>query len=60
MIYATPNSLQLKVGRYLGFRATSARIADLCPQFVTARRIFADLSVNRYGSVIATVQPLLR
>ena len=59
-ICASPNSPQLKVGRYLGFRATSARIADLCPQFVTARRIFADLSVNRYGSVIATVQPLLR
>ena len=59
-IYDTLNSPQLKVGRYLGLRATSAHIADLSPQFVTARRIFADLSTNRYGSVIATVQPLLR
>ena len=46
--------------RYLGFRATVARIADLSPQFVTARRIFADFSANRYGSIITTVQPLLR
>ena len=60
MIYATLNSPQLKVGRYLGLRATLARIADLSPQFVMARRIFADLSTNRYGLVIATVQPLLR
>ena len=29
---------QLKVGRYLGLHAALARIADLCPQFVTARR----------------------
>ena len=48
------------VGRYLGFRATVARIANLSPQFVMARRIFADFSVNRYGSVITIVQPLLR
>ena len=47
------------MGRYLGFRATAARIADLSPQFVTARRIFADFSANRYGSVITTVQPSL-
>ena len=60
VIYATPNSLQLKVGRYLGLHAAPARIADLSPQFVTARRIFADISANRYGSVITTVQPLLR
>ena len=44
----------------MGFRATVARIADLSPQFVTARRIFADFSANRYGLVITTVQPLLR
>ena len=59
-ISATLNSPQLKVGRYLGLHATLARIADLSPQFVTACQIFADLSANRYGSVIATVQPLLR
>ena len=59
-IYATLNSPQLKVGRYLRLRATLVRIADLSPQFVIAHRIFADLSANRYGSVIATVQPLLR
>ena len=47
------------VGRYLGFRATVARIADLSPQFVPARQIFADFSTNRYGLVITTVQPLL-
>ena len=46
--------------RYLGFRATAARIADLSLQFVTAHRIFADFSANRYGSVITTVQQLLR
>ena len=39
-ICASPNSLQLKVGCYLGLRATSARITDLSPQFVTAHRIF--------------------
>ena len=44
---------------YLGFCATAARIADLSLQFVTARRIFANFSANRYGSVITTVQPLL-
>jgi len=33
------------VGRYLGFRATTARIAHFLPQFVTAHRIFADFSV---------------
>ena len=60
MIYATLNSPQLKVGRYLGLRATLARIADLSLQFVVACQIFADLSANRYGSVIATVQPLLQ
>ena len=49
-----------KVGRYLGLRTTPARIADLSPQFVTASRIFADFSANRYDSVITTVQPLLR
>ena len=49
-----------KVGRYLGFCATAACITDFSPQFVTARRIFVDFSANRYGSVIATVQPLLR
>ena len=59
-ICASPNSLQLKVGCYLGLRATSARITDLSPQFVVAHRIFADLSANRYGSVITTVQPLLQ
>jgi len=58
-ICVSPNSPQLKVGRYQGLRATSARIADLSPQFVTARRIFADLSANRYGLVIIIVQPLL-
>ena len=42
------------------FTQTVASIADLSPQSVTARRIFADLSANRYGSVITTVQPLLR
>ena len=47
------------VGRYLGFRATMARIADLSPQFVMSRRISANFSVNRYGSVVTTVQPLL-
>ena len=60
VICVSPNYPQLKVGRYLGLRAAQARIADLSPQFVTARRIFADLSANRYGSVIATVQQLLR
>ena len=54
-ICASPHSPQLKVGRYLGLRATSARIADLSPQFVTARRIFADFSINCYGSVITIV-----
>ena len=49
-----------KVGRYLGFRATATCITDLSPRFVTARRIFADFSANRYGSVITIVQPLLR
>ena len=44
-----------KVGRYLGFRATMARIADLSPQFVMARRIFTDFFANRYGSVITTI-----
>ena len=58
-ICASPHSPQLKVGRYLGLRATSARIADLSPQFVMARRIFTNISANRYGSVITTVQPLL-
>ena len=48
------------VGRYLGFRATAARIAHLSPQFVTAHRIFADFSAIYYGSVIITVQPLLQ
>ena len=48
-----------KVGRYLGFRATAARIAHLSPQFVTSRQIFTDFSTNRYGSVITIVQPLL-
>ena len=47
------------MGRYLGLRLAPARIADLSPQFVTARRIFADIFANRYGSVITTVQPLL-
>ena len=47
------------VGCYLGLRANVARIADLSPQFVMARRIFADISANRYGSVITIVQPLL-
>ena len=47
-------------GCYLGFRATIARIAHLSPQFVTAHRIFADFSAICYGSVITTVQPLLR
>ena len=54
------NSPQLKVGRYQGLRAAPARIADLSPQLVITRRIFADISANRYGSVINTVQPLLR
>ena len=56
----SPNSPRLRVGRYLGLRTASIHIADLSPQFVTARRIFADISANRYGSVITTVQPLLR
>jgi hypothetical protein len=43
----------------MGFRATAAHIADLSPQFVTARQIFANFSVNHYGSVITTIQPLL-
>ena len=47
------------VGRYLGFRATTARIAHLSSQFVTAHQIFADFSAICYGSVITTVQPLL-
>ena len=47
------------MGRYLGLRAVSARIADLSPQFVAARPMLADISADRYGSVIATVQPLL-
>ena len=59
-ICVSPNSPQLKVARYLGLHAAPARIADLSPQFVTARRIFADISANRYDSVITTVQPLLR
>ena len=58
-ICASPHSPQLKVGRYLGLRAISARIADLSPQFVMARRIVADTSANRYGSIITKVQPLL-
>ena len=41
-IYVSLNSPQLKVGRYLGLRVAPACIADLSPQFVTARRIFAD------------------
>ena len=48
------------VGYYLGFHATAAHVAHLSPQFVMARQIFADFSTNRYGSVITTVQPLLR
>ena len=60
VICVPPNSPQLKVGRYLGLRATVACITDLSLQFVAARRIFADISDNRYGSVITTVQPLLR
>ena len=48
------------MGRYLGFHTTAVRIADLSRQFVMARRIFADFSANHYGSVIITVQPLLR
>ena len=59
-ICVSPNSPQLKVGRYLGLRAISARIADLSPQFVMARRIFTNISANRYGSIITIVQPLLR
>ena len=31
MIDASPNSPQLKVGRYLGLRAAPTRIADLSP-----------------------------
>ena len=48
-----------KVGRYLGLRTSLACIADLSPQFVVARRMLADISANRYGSVITIVQPLL-
>ena len=48
-----------KVGRYLGLRATMACIANLSLQFVMAHRIFANISANRYGLVITTVQPLL-
>ena len=48
------------VGRYLGFRATAAHSAHLSPQVVTAHRIFTDISAICYGSVISTVQPLLR
>jgi hypothetical protein len=59
-ICVSPNSLQLKVGRYLDLRTALACIADLSPQFIMARRIFANISANRYGSVITTVQPLLR
>ena len=39
-ICVSPNSPQLRVGRYLGLRAALARIADLSLQFVTAHRIF--------------------
>ena len=49
------NLCNSKVGRYLGFHATVARIAHLSLQFVLARRIFTDFSTNRYGSVITTV-----
>jgi len=59
VICASPNSPQLKVGRYLGLRVALVHITDLSLQFVTARRIFTDISANRYGSVITTVQPLL-
>ena len=54
------NSPQLKVGRYLGLCVAPAHIADLSLQFVMAHQIFADISANRYGSVITTVQPLQR
>ena len=48
-----------KVGRYLGLRIALARIANLSPQFVVARLMLADISSNRYGSVIITIQPVL-
>ena len=60
VICISPNSPQLKVGRYLGLRVALARIADLSPQFIMACRIFTNISANHYGSVITTVQPLLR
>ena len=47
------------MGRYLGFRTTTACITHFSPQFVTARRIFDNFSVIHYGSVTPTVQPLL-
>ena len=59
-ICASPNSPQLKVCRYLGLHAALARIADLSPQLVITRQIIADISANYYGSVITTIQPLLR
>jgi len=59
-ICVSPNSPLLNVCYYLGLHVALTRIANLSPQFVTARRIFADISTNRYGSVITTVQPLLQ
>ena len=59
-ICASSNSPQLKVGHYLDLCIAPACIVDLSPQFVAARPMLADISANRYGSVIAIVQPLLR
>ena len=58
-IHASPNSPQLKVGRYLGLHVALTHITDFSPQFVMAHRIFTDISDNHHGSVITTVQPLL-
>jgi len=58
-IGASPISPQQQGGPLPGLSRNRAHTAHLSPQFVMARRIFADFSTNRYGSVITTVQSLL-